>query len=52
MTVASTKRFRLTVFALIGAAIVAVVAFKAWHVSAAFQHWEGQQLHDTPGAAK
>ncbi len=46
-------RFRNAMYILIACLILGYIAMKAWHISLAFDAFEGQELpQDTTGAAK
>ena len=45
------RRFRRSIYALIGALLLGYVAFKAWHISIAIDVFDGQAI-EAEGAAK
>ncbi|WP_264212327.1 hypothetical protein [Leisingera thetidis] len=46
-------RFRRAMYLLMLALLAGYIGFKAWHLSVAFEAWDGQRLEEeAPGAAK
>ncbi len=46
-------RFRRAMYLIIMVLLVGYIGFKAWHLSMAFEAWEGQAIEGAvPGAAK